>query len=84
MLRRPLFAPATSPRGHTVLHPRELKLNCQEREVLELIEDQATSIDMIVQRSGLPTARVLATISALEMHRLLERLSGQYVVRRRP
>jgi DNA processing protein len=80
----PLAHPATSPRGHTVLHPRELKLNCQEREVLELIEDQATSIDMIVQRSGLPTARVLATISALEMHRLLERLSGQYVVRRRP
>lgn len=80
----PLAHPATSPGGQTVLHPRELELNCQEQEVLELVEDRATSIDMIVQRSGLSTARVLATISALEMHRLLERLSGQYVVRRRP
>ena len=80
----PLAHPVTDPLGRPLRDPRELTLNPQEQAVLNLIDDRATSIDLIVQRSGLPAARVLATISALEMHQLLDRLSGQYVVRRKP
>lgn len=80
----PLAQPATDHRGRCLFHPRELQLNSQEQTVLDLVEERATSIDFIVQQSGLPAARVLSTISALEMGQLLERLSGQYVVRRKP
>ena len=80
----PLAHPATDRQGRPLFHPRELQLNAQEQAVLDLIGERATSIDLIVQQSGLPTARVLATISALEMGQLLDRLSGQYVVRHKP
>ena len=80
----PLAHPVSDQLGRPLLHPRELELNCQEQAVLNLVGEQATSIDLIVQRSGLPAARVLATVSALEMYQLLERLSGHYVVRHKP
>ncbi len=80
----PLSQPVIDQQGRPLFHPRELQLNNQEQTVLDLVQEQATSIDFIVQQSGLPAARVLSTISALEMGQLLNRLSGQYVVRRKP
>jgi DNA processing protein len=62
-------------------HPAELHLNEQENQVLQAIDTIATSIDSVVATTGLPASRVLATISALEMRRMVRRVSGQYLIR---
>ena len=63
-------------------HPAELKLNDLERKVLDAISTEATSIDNIVTTTGLPIARILSTISVLEMRSLIRRISGNAVARR--
>ena len=65
----------------TIRSPAELKLNDQEMIVLQLISEDATEIDWLIQRSELPAARVLSTVSVLEMRRLIKRVSGTAVVR---
>ena len=65
----------------TIRHPRELQLNEQEAAVLQQIEIQPTAIDHVIHTTGLPAARVLSTISVLEMRRLIYRVSGQLVCR---
>jgi DNA processing protein len=77
----PLVESAPQADGHVVHHPAELLLNEQERQVLESIDTQPTSIDAVTAASGLPIFRVLATISVLEMRRLVRRVSGNFVVR---
>lgn len=67
--------------GHELRHPAELKLNDLERDVLQAIDATSTLIDQVIQRCGLPTHQVMATISVLEMRRLIRRQSGQYVCR---
>ena len=76
----PLEAKTIDTKGHQVHHPAELKLNDQERKVLDSISG-STTIDEIVQTSNLPAGRVLATISVLEMKRLVTRISGTQVSR---
>lgn len=66
--------------GHTH-HPAELLLNDLERQVLDAVGADPTPIDQIVRQTGLAVARVLSTLSALEMRRLIRRLSGSTVVR---
>ena len=61
--------------------PAELKLNDQETLLLQLISEEATEIDWLIQNSELPAARVLSTMSVLEMRRLIRRVSGTAVVR---
>ena len=77
----PLVEAAPRSDGRVVHHPAELKLNEQERQVLDAIEMDPTSIDKVVETSGLPVHRVLATVSVLEMRRLIQRVSGNYIVR---
>ncbi len=67
--------------GRLVRHPAELQLNVQEQAVLDATTTEPTSIDHVVIRSGLPVQRVLATLSVLEMRRLIRRLSGHLVAR---
>jgi DNA processing protein len=67
--------------GRVVRHPAELQLNVQEQSVLGATATEPTSVDQVVYRSGLPVQRVLATLSVLEMRRLIRRLSGNFVVR---
>jgi len=67
--------------GSTVHHPAELLLNEVEGKVLQTIRSDATRIDEIIVQSGLPVPQVLATISVLEMRRLIRRLSGTTVIR---
>ena len=67
--------------GRVVHHPAELQLNEQERLVLDAIGADPTSIDTVAMTSGLPVQRVLATLSVLEMRRLVRRVSGTYVIR---
>lgn len=77
----PLVAATTKADGQPIHHPAELLLNELEQKVLAAIDTQATSIDQAVIASGLPTPQVLATLSVLEMRRLVRRLSGNSVIR---
>jgi DNA processing protein len=67
--------------GRVVHHPAELLLEETEQQVLALIGDESTPIDRIVAESRLPVANVLATLSVLEIRRLVRRLSGSTVAR---
>ncbi|KAA5542186.1 DNA-protecting protein DprA [Roseiconus nitratireducens] len=67
--------------GHEIRNPAELSLNDIERSVLECIQPDSTAIDRVIGDSKLPAHQVMATISVLEMRRLIRRLSGQYVSR---
>ena len=77
----PLVEATSRETGEVVHHPAELQLNEQEQVVLRLVETMPTNIDLIISQSGLPVPRVLATISALEMRRLIRRAGGNNVIR---
>ena len=77
----PLVEATAGEDGRVVHHPAELMLNELEQQVLAAIGGEATSVDQIVATSGLPVARVLSTLSVLEMRRLVRRLSGTTVAR---
>jgi len=77
----PLVEGVARPQGEPIRHPAELQLNDQEQRVLAAVETEPTPIDQVVARSGLPVARVLSTLSVLEMRRLVRRVSGTAVVR---
>lgn len=67
--------------GGVFRHPAELKLNDQERKVLDAIPTEPTEIDQIVITTQIPIHRVLATISVLEIRHLIRRLTGTTVMR---
>lgn len=71
-----LVAAAPSRDGQTVHHPAELLLNDQEQRVLAAVGSSATDVDAIVAGSGLSGQQVLATLTVLEMRRLVRRVSG--------
>lgn len=77
----PLVAPAQSAQGDAVHHPAELLLNELEQQVLATIASEPITIDAVLAASKLPAPQVLATISVLEMRRLVRRLSGNLIVR---
>jgi DNA processing protein len=77
----PLARSVQTASEETVRHPAELKLSEQESLVLRSIQTESTDFDSIVAEPGLPAARVLATISVLEVRRLVRRLSGTSFVR---
>ncbi len=78
----PLATPARIDSEQTIRHPAELQLTEQESLVLQHIDVDPTSIDLVVEKSGLPVARVLSTISVLEIRRLIRRVSGNQLVRK--
>ena len=67
--------------GTRVQHPAELVLNEIEQRVLAEIDSAPVSIDTVAAACGLAVHRVLATISVLEMRRLVRRTSGTQVAR---
>jgi DNA processing protein len=77
----PLVEAAPRGDGQVIHHPGELLLNELEQQVLATIGGEATSINRIVAASGLSVPQVLATLSVLEMRRLIRRLSGTTVAR---
>ena len=77
----PLAVPARVDSETVVRHPAELKLTEQEKKVLGAIENSPTEFDKIIVETGLPAARVLSTISVLEIRRLVKRVSGTALVR---
>jgi DNA processing protein len=78
----PLATPAKLDSDQTIRHPAELQLTEQESLVLQQIDVDPTAIDLVVEKSGLPVARVLSTVSVLEIRRLIRRVSGNKLVRK--
>lgn len=76
----PLINPITTA-DNTVHTPRELKLNEQERELLNLITIDPQHLDEILVHTSLEASRALATITILEMKRLVRRLPGGQIIR---
>lgn len=77
----PLVEAAPRAEGPPVHRPAELLLNELEQRVLGAIDMRPTSIDAAIAATGLPAPQVLATISVLEMRRVVRRLSGNFVQR---
>jgi DNA processing protein len=61
--------------------PVALQLDETEMKVLQLVTVNPTPIDLIIRISGLPAHRVLATLSQLEMRRLIRRTEANTVIR---
>jgi DNA processing protein len=77
----PLVAKTGDIDGREIHHPAELLLNPQEQQVLDAIRSEATDLDDVVTTCGLPVHQVLATVSVLEMRRLVKRVSGNRLLR---
>lgn len=77
----PLISPVSRSDREKVHTPRELKLSDQERTILNLVTIDPRLIDEIVRESAIESSRVLATLTVLEMKRLLRRLPGGQVIR---
>lgn len=75
----PMVAPVTTAEGQTVRNARELSLEPQEREILELVTSDPVHVDEVLRGASIEPSRVLATLTVLEMRRLVRRLpGGQY------
>ncbi len=77
----PLARPVPMKDGRDIRQLAETLLNDQERAILDCIQCEPTAIDSVIAASQLPTHNVLATISVLEIRKLIRRLSSQYVSR---
>lgn len=82
----PFFASVTDSAGRAVRHPAELQLDALQRQVLTAIDttsddDRSSDIDAITVATGLESSRVLATLAALEIRRLIRRIPGNRVER---
>lgn len=64
-----------------VRHPAELTLSDLERSLLGRLDDRPVGVDQLIGLTGLTAAQVLATLSVLEMRRLVRRLPGHQFVR---
>lgn len=71
----------TSTQEPGVRHPVELTLSEQERSLLGQLDDQPLPVDALIAKTRLSASQVLATLSVLEMRRLVRRLPGQHFVR---
>lgn len=77
----PLPMPVQPTSAITIHSPRELSLNPLESRVLNLIRSEPVSIDTMLQETDIEASRILATLTVLEMRRLIRRLPGNLVVR---
>lgn len=71
-----LVAPLKSADGQTVRSARELTLDPQERDILQLVPVDPVHVDEILRGAAIEASRVLATLTVLEMRRLVRRLPG--------
>jgi DNA processing protein len=57
-----------------VCHPAELALTDQKRSLLGQLDDRPSSVDELINRTGLLAPQVIAALSVLERERLVWRL----------
>lgn len=77
----PLVEPVQSAEQRTIHTTRELSLNDQERTVLNGVSTSPRPVDEVIREAALEPSRVLATLTVLEMKRLVRRLPGGMVMR---
>ena len=77
----PLVSPVQRSTAETIRKPAELQLSEQEREILNLVTAEPVPIDDVLRAATIPPSRVLATLTVLEMKRLVRRLPGGYIAR---
>ena len=77
----PLPQPARRSRSETVHQPRELSLNALEKDVLNRIGQQPCAVDQVLRGREQQAPQILATLTVLEVRRLIRRLPGNQVVR---
>lgn len=77
----PLPSPASPSTSVTIHSPRELNLNAIESRVLNQITLQPVPIDEVLRAMSAESSQVLATLTVLEVRRLVRRLPGNLVVR---
>lgn len=70
-----------SPEQPAVRHPAELTLSDQERTLLGRLDDTPRPVDELIAASGLTASQAMATLSILEMRRMVKRLPGPRYVR---
>ncbi len=64
-----------------VRHPAELALSDSERDLLGHLGDDPTGVDELIGSTHLTAGQVMATLSVLELKRLVRRLPGHRFVR---
>jgi DNA processing protein len=64
-----------------VRHPAELGLSDSERSLLGQLDDHPTAVDELILSTGLTASQVMATLSVLELKRMVHRLPGHRFVR---
>ena len=62
-------------------HPAELALSDHERALLGHLDDRPVAVDELIARTRLTASQVMATLSVLEMRRLVRRMPGHQFVR---
>ena len=77
----PLINPVISDDKGEIHSLRELSLNEREREVLNLITSDPQHIDEVLRATDIEASRVLATLTVLEMKRMIRRLPGSMLIR---
>lgn len=77
----PLQAPINMGVGTTVSSPRELVLNELEGRVLNVVGFEPSSVDQVLTECPEEASQVLATLTVLEMRRLIRRLPGNQLIR---
>lgn len=77
----PLIQPVATELQKEVRSPRELTLSDQQKEILNLITSEPRPLDEILREAEIDPSRVLATVTILEMKRMVRRLPGGLVVR---
>ncbi len=71
----------TAPDEPPVRHPAELTLTDPERSLLGRLGDTPTGVDDLIGATGMTAAQVMATLSVLELKRMVRRLPGHRFVR---
>ncbi len=71
----------TDPDEPPVRHPAELSLTDLERSLLGQLDDNPTAVNELIVRTKLTASQVMATLSVLEMKRLVRRMAGHRFVR---
>ena len=64
-----------------VRHPAELTLSDLERSILGRLDGRPTAVDELIGLTGMTASQVMATLSVLEMRRLVRRMPGNQFVR---
>ena len=71
----------SSPKFEAVENPTVSSLSDEEKAIYAAIEDDETSMESIIGRTGLASAVVSSTLMRLQIKRLVKQLPGQYFVK---